>query len=191
MTSAPLSPSLPVVIVLAAGRGERFRAAGGTTGKLDALLEGRTVLDHVLNAVSDSGLPVHVVRPEHLSHRDLPGMGDSIAAGVTATAQACGWLILPGDLPLIQAATLQQVAQALMALPAGQHTVQPRHEGQRGHPVGFTRACGEALRALQGDEGARRVLQQFPPHLLDVDDEGAVWDVDTPQRLAHAAQRMR
>jgi CTP:molybdopterin cytidylyltransferase MocA len=44
---------------------------------------------------------------------------------------------------------------------------------------------------LQGDEGARRVLQQFPPHLLDVDDEGAVWDVDTPQRLAQAAQRMR
>ena len=188
----------PVVIVLAAGRGERFRAAGGQTGKLEAPLKGRPVLDHVLQAVADSGLPCHVVRPEDLAHLhslphsplDLPGMGDSIAAGVKATADAIGWLILPGDLPLIQAATLQRVAQALMALPDGHDTVQPRYQGQRGHPVGFTHACGDALRTLAGDEGARGVLRQFPPQLIDVDDEGAVWDVDTPQRLELAAQRM-
>ena len=180
-----------MVIVLAAGRGERFRASGGSTGKLEAPLKGRTVLAHVLQAVVDSGLPFHVVRPEHLGARHLPGMGDSIAAGVQATRQAGGWLILPGDLPLIQAATLQRVAQALMALPVGHHTVQPRYQGQRGHPVGFTATCADELTALEGDEGARSVLRQHPPQWLDVDDEGAVWDVDTPQRLEQAAERLR
>ena len=181
----------PVVIVLAAGRGERFRAAGGRTGKLEAPLAGRAVLDHVCQAVADSGLMAHVVRPEHLAHLTLSGMGDSIAAGVTATADACGWLILPGDLPLIRPDTLHLVASRLMTLPAGQQTVQPRFEGLRGHPVGFRRACGEALRALRGDEGARGVLAQWPPTMLSVDDEGTVLDVDTPERLAQAEQRLR
>jgi molybdenum cofactor cytidylyltransferase len=37
-------------------------------------------------------------------------MGDSIAAAVKATAGAKGWLILPADLPLVQAATLHELA---------------------------------------------------------------------------------
>jgi molybdenum cofactor cytidylyltransferase len=191
MTRQPLNDERPVVIVLAAGRGERFRAAGGQTGKLDAMLAGRPVLAHVLDAVTRSGLPCHVVRPQHLAHKPGAGMGDSIAAGVSATAGAAGWLILPGDLPLIQADTLRQVAETLMALPAGQETVQPQCQGQRGHPVGFRRPCEAALRALQGDEGAKGVLRQWPAQPLVVDDEGAVWDVDTPDRLEQAARRLR
>ena len=190
MKPLPSTDDRPVIIVLAAGRGERFRAAGGRTSKLQAPLAGLTVLDHVLKAVAGSGLPSHVVRPEHLAHMTRPGMGDSIAAGVTATAGARGWLILPGDLPLIRADTLQRVAQQLMSLPSGQYTVQPNFQSQRGHPVGFAAPCEAALRALQGDEGARRVLRQWPPMLLDVVDEGTVWDVDTPERLAQAELRM-
>jgi molybdenum cofactor cytidylyltransferase len=191
MSTFSSQDELPVVIVLAAGRGERFRAAGGHTGKLEAPLAGRTVLAHVLQAVADSGLPSHVVRPEQLSHLTQPGMGDSIASGVTATAGAPGWLVLPGDLPLIRSATLRLIAQQLMDLPAGQHTVQPYFEGQRGHPVGFRQPCEAALRALQGDEGARSVLRQWPALPMAVEDEGTVWDVDTPERLEQAAQRLR
>jgi len=190
MTTQALSPQRPVVIVLAAGRGERFRAAGGQTGKLEAMLAGRPVLAHVLDAVQRSGLDCHVVRPQHLAHTPGAGMGDSIACGVGATADAVGWLILPGDLPLIRADTLRQVADTLMALPPGQATVQPQYQGQRGHPVGFRRPCAAALCALQGDEGAKRVLRQWPAHRLEVDDEGAVWDVDTPERLEAAARRL-
>jgi molybdenum cofactor cytidylyltransferase len=197
MTPQHLSSECPVVIVLAAGRGERFRAAGGQTGKLQALLAGKPVLDHVLDAVKRSGLPCHVVRPEHLAHQPKAGMGDSIAAGVAATAGAPGWLILPGDLPLIRADTLRRVAQALMAGSTGPEaavktvTVQPQFQGQRGHPVGFDASCEAALLALQGDEGAKSVLRHCPPWMLEVDDEGAVWDVDTPERLAQAASRLR
>ncbi|HET7837586.1 MAG TPA: NTP transferase domain-containing protein, partial [Variovorax sp.] len=125
-------PPLPTVIVLASGRGERFRAAGGSGHKLQAALAGATVLDHTLAAVRASGLPWHL---EDVGH---PGMGDSIAAAVRATPGAAGWLILPADLPLVQPATLKAVASAL----AGSvRAAQPHYRGQRGHPVGFAAGC--------------------------------------------------
>ncbi|MBU1359268.1 MAG: NTP transferase domain-containing protein, partial [Gammaproteobacteria bacterium] len=95
------APRLPTVIVLASGRGERFRAAGGVGSKLKALLAGRTVLEHTLASARASGLDWHLEDAGH------PGMGDSIAAAVRATAGAAGWLILPGDLPLVQPSTLR------------------------------------------------------------------------------------
>ncbi|MDB5938449.1 MAG: hypothetical protein JWP77_813 [Polaromonas sp.] len=72
-------------------------------------MDGKTVLQRTLDAVAGSGLDWHLV------DQGFPGMGDSIAAGVRATAQSNGWLILPADLPLIQPATLRAVAQALLA----------------------------------------------------------------------------
>ncbi len=178
-----INASLPVVIVLAAGRGERFAASGGTTHKLAAPLAGKTVLAHVLDAVRVSGLPCHVVRPG--PDGATAGMGDSIAAGVRATANAPGWLILPGDLPLIEPATLRQLALAPTC-----PVLAPRYLGERGHPVRFSAACGSALRALQGEQGAASVLkaQQALGGLqwLDVDDAGVVTDIDTVADLQAA-----
>ena len=98
----------PTVLVLASGRGERFLASGGQSHKLKALLSGKPVLQHTLDAVRASGLPWHVEDAGH------PGMGDSIAAAVRATVDSDGWLILPGDLPLIQPATIALLAGALI-----------------------------------------------------------------------------
>jgi len=56
--------SSPVVIILAAGRGERFLASGGKTHKLEAVLAGQSVLTHVIQAVEAANLPWHLVRPE-------------------------------------------------------------------------------------------------------------------------------
>lgn len=175
-------PRAPVVIVLAAGQGERFRAAGGLQHKLDAPLGQQTVRAHVLAAVQASGLAWHVVEREHTQHLPVQGMGSSIATGVAATAGAHGWLILPADLPLIQPETLRRVAQALRTQPV----VVPCVQSQRGHPVGFGAMCRDALLALRGDEGAKSVLQQHGASCIDLDDVGCILDVDTPQALAKA-----
>jgi molybdenum cofactor cytidylyltransferase len=177
-------PSLPVVIVLAAGLGARFRAAGGLQHKLDAPMGPKTVKQHVMSAVQACDLPWHVVEPEHTAHLHEQGMGTSIAIGVAATANAHGWLILPADLPLIQADTLRCVAQALQT-----HTVVvPLVNGQRGHPVGFGKVCRDELLALSGDQGAKSVMQRHAAQTLELEDMGCILDVDTPQTLAHAAQ---
>jgi molybdenum cofactor cytidylyltransferase len=139
------------------------------------------VLERTLDAVRASGLAWHL---EDVGH---PGMGDSIAAAVRATAGAAGWLILPGDLPLVQPATLRRVAEALAD---GAAAVQPQYAGRRGHPVAFGVGARDALTALAGERGAAPVLQALRARGevvdLAVDDVGTVTDIDTLADLAAA-----
>jgi molybdenum cofactor cytidylyltransferase len=173
-------PKLPTVIVLASGRGERFAASGGQVHKLQALLGGKKIIDWTLDAVRTSGLPYHVENAGH------PGMGDSIAAAVRATNNAHCWLILPADLPLIQPATLLAVAQALQHAPL----VYPKFQGQRGHPVGFSRIYAAQLENLQGNKGAAQLIVAQAATELIVNDVGCVTDIDTLEDLEMAQQRL-
>jgi molybdenum cofactor cytidylyltransferase len=144
------------------------------------MLHGKTVLKHTVDAVRASGLPYHVETAPH------PGMGDSIAAAVCATPEATGWLIIPGDLPLIQPATLLAVADALVDHAA----VLPMFEGHRGHPVGFGAACRAELESLKGNQGAALVLIAHAAIELVVTDAGSVTDIDTVDDLNRVAQQM-
>jgi molybdenum cofactor cytidylyltransferase len=176
MVQAVNTTLLPTVIVLTSGRGLRFAASGGTVPKLQAMLGDKTVLEHTLAAVRASGLPWYV------ECAGLPGMGDSIAAGVRATPMANGWLVLPGDLPLVQAQTLLAVAHALAHHPV----VVPVYEGRSGHPVGFAPACREQLQNLEGNQGAAPVVRAQAAMKLIVKDAGICMDIDTVQDLACA-----
>jgi molybdenum cofactor cytidylyltransferase len=170
----------PVVLVLASGRGERFAASGGQGPKLQAPLAGKPVLEWTLAAVRASGLRWHLERADHA------GMGDSIAAAVRATSDAWGWLVLPGDLPLVQPETLLAVADALNHY----DVVVPHYRGQRGHPVGFRDVCESALRGLSGPHGAQPVVRAQAAvdavHDMDIDDVGIVTDIDTLADLREA-----
>lgn len=170
----------PTVLVLASGRGERFTASGGRVHKLQALLAGKPVLQHTLDAVIASGLPWHLEDAGH------PGMGDSIAAAVRATPEAAGWLVLPADLPLVRSETLRAIAGAL-----AQHAVAvPVYQGARGHPVGFSAACRDGLLSLEGNQGAAPVLRAQQAinsvAFLALDDVGTVTDIDTVEDLVCA-----
>lgn len=175
----------PVVLVLASGRGERFVASGGIGSKLKASLAGKPVLERTLDAVKESGLPWHLEDQGH------PGMGDSIAAAVHATRNAQGWLVLPGDLPLVDPRSLRRVAEALKT----HEVVLPHHQGVRGHPVGFGAACRDELLALVGAEGAASVVRAHAARggafRLDLHDAGIVTDIDTVQDLAAAERRLQ
>lgn len=188
----------PVIVVLAAGQGSRF---AGSQHKLAQDLGGASVLGRTIVHAIESHLPVIVVTTQPLAaeaarwvaRRDvvvLPevgspgaeplGMGFSIAAGVTARPDAGGWLVLPGDMPLVLPRTLVQVAEGL-----AQHAVvYAQYRGRRGHPVGFAAELFSELVQLRGDEGARRVMARYPSQGLEVDDPGVLLDVDTPADLA-------
>lgn len=120
------------------------------------------------------------------------GLGASLAAGVAASAEAQGWIVALGDMPFIQAATIAAVRErlaegALIAAPM------LRAGGQRGHPVGFSRALRAELAALDGDEGARAVIAAHRAEvvLVEVDDPGIVKDIDTPADLERQGERPR
>ena len=103
------------------------------------------------------------------------GMGASIAAGVGASPDSSGWLVLPGDMPMIQPATVVAVANALELHPVAYAQFRAR----RGHPVGFAAELYPELTALSGDEGARRIVARYPAFPVELDDAGILVDIDT------------
>lgn len=188
--------SKPTIVVLAAGQGRRF---GPGAHKLLQPLAGGSVLATTLRHAIETGWRVGVVTTAALvpavtpfiATRDLVvlddaeaerGMGHSIAAGVAASASARGWLLLPGDMPLIRPASILAVGRALAEHPVAY----AQYRGRRGHPVGFAPELVSELIALTGDEGARRLVARYPALAVEVDDPGVLLDVDTEADLAAA-----
>jgi molybdenum cofactor cytidylyltransferase len=119
------------------------------------------------------------------SERCARGLGASLAAAVSASRDAAGWLVALGDMPFISPATIAAVKRALEK---GAAIAAPRlrgADGSRGHPVGFSMAMAAELESLDGDEGARSVIQRHRGRvvLIDVDDAGILSDIDTPSDL--------
>ena len=179
----------PTIVVPAAGRGSRF---GGPLHKLEQPFEGGTVLGATLRHAIETQLPVLVVTTAALAPlvarqvatRDIlvlssgeaaRGMGYTIAAGVAERSGSPGWIVLPADMPLLRPSTVLAVATALEQHPV----VYAQYRGRRGHPVAFAAELYSDLILLDGDDGARRVVARYPSHGQDVDDPGALLDVDT------------
>jgi molybdenum cofactor cytidylyltransferase len=182
-------PTSPTIVVLAAGPGRRFR---GAEPKLQQPLGSTSVLATTLRHAIESRLPLLVVLTEQLAplaaslvaKRDMlvlaeadtrRGIGHSIAAGVAERASAHGWLVLPGDMPVVKPATLRAVAAALAEHPVAC----AQYRGRRGYPVGFGAELYSELVMLSGDDGARRLIARYPAHGEEVDDPGVLVDVDT------------
>ena len=194
----------PAVVVLAAGAGSRYH---GTRHKLSEKLGGDSVLVRTLRNAIASEMSVVLVISEALiaearglvapadmvvvDARSLQsqtgwGMGDSIAAGVSIHASAGGWLVLPGDMPLVRPSSLRAVAAALDQQPIAF----AQHHGRRGHPVGFGAELFSELVMLKGDEGARRLLARYPTAAVELDDPGVLFDIDTVDDLAVAQRHL-
>lgn len=112
------------------------------------------------------------------------GLGASIAAAVKASRDADGWLVALADMPLILPATHRAVAEALSR--GARLAAAADSEGRRGHPVGFSAELYGDLAALDGEEGARSVVERHRAwlELVRVDDPGIFHDIDSPGDLA-------
>ncbi|WP_397452023.1 NTP transferase domain-containing protein [Pseudomonas sp. NA-150] len=186
-------------IVLAAGQGSRYReVAGADQDKLLAPCVGRDgvvrpVLEQVLlNVANIVDQVVLLARPEchaviELGQRyacrvellESAGMGDSIAAAVTAEPDHRGWLVVLGDMPFILPETLSFLVESL----DDDHICVPVYNGALGHPVAFGRRFCLPLMALSGDRGAKRLFQPELVRQIEVNDPGVLWDVDVPEAL--------
>ena len=181
-------------ILLAAGAARRFgaakllqRLADGTPIGLASLRNLQAALAHVVVVVRPGDDPVAALYSDAGAHTLVCpdadyGMGHSLAAGVAHHAQAQGWIVALADMPNILPETIRSVAHELSERGG---IVVPYFGSERGHPVGFSVAFREELLALQGDSGARAILQAHPQaiHRLEVNDAAVVQDIDTPQDL--------
>lgn len=181
------------VLVLAAGRSERF----GSDKRTTRLPDGGQMLSATVSNARESGLPLLVCLGIHdnqlangLAAPDVSclqcrraeeGMGSTLAEGIRSIAGWDGALVALADMPWITPGTYQQVA---MALTPGT-IVQPHYRNKPGHPVGFGAAFFPALGALSGDEGGKHLLAENLDKLrrLDVADAAIHRDVDRPQDI--------
>ena len=185
-------------VLLAAGFSARFGA-----NKLLEEIDGHALIAHSAAALSPCDRVIAVVRADDeqlqselhtlgidcvLNPEPGRGMGFSIACGVNATAHSKGWCLLPADMPYVMAAT---TALLVDALHAGTAMAAPFYQGRRGHPVAFSHSFVNALCALDGDSGARSILEQNASQLTSIitDDAGVLVDIDTAQDLNKTVNR--
>ena len=181
-------------LVLAAGAGSRFGGA-----KLMTPWRGGVLLDGALAAAKTA--PVEAVwgvvgaDPAVAAHfkakgahvveaRDHAlGLSASLKAGIAALPRdAAGVIVFLGDMPLTPRTVPVQLAEALAA---GAPAAVPTFEGRVGNPAAISACLFMELLALQGDKGARAVLEGLGDALVRVPapDAGVLIDVDRPDDL--------
>ncbi len=183
-------------IVLAAGRGERL----GTIKPL-VPIDGEQALTRVIHTIKEAGIKDIVVVLGHaaemvqaqvdftgcrvvINPRYETGMAGSLIRGIESVSPAAqGVLIFHADMPTVRAETIRAVIQRAKQ---GARIAAPSRRGQRGFPVFLHRSCfQELLPTLTGDVGARRYISSHAEELVlvEVDDQGAIRDIDRPEDL--------
>lgn len=185
-------------LVLAAGAGSRF---GGV--KLLASLEGRPLLQHVLDAVAAAGLGDVVVvlgdaadeieaqiswRAERRIRNPHPeaGLSSSLRIGLAAVAaldhEVAGVLVLLGDQPLVRPDVIARLLDA--PRDPARPIVVPRYAAAGGaNPAFLMRAAWPLADGLTGDRGMGPVIAAHPELVHEVSVEGENPDVDTREDL--------
>lgn len=199
-----------VGVLLAAGTGSRYRAAAthsphaGAHKLLATLPDGRRVaqasamtllatLPTTLAVLGQAQTPVELsIALSALGctivHAPCTpvGMGVSLATAArylldraaTPTAPS-GCVVALADMPWLRADTLTH----LLSHAAPDRIVVPIFNGQRGHPVVFGARFLPELATLEGDTGARALLNRYGALEIECHDAGVVRDVDTPADL--------
>jgi len=189
-------------VVLAAGRSSRMGHA-----KQVALIDGQPMVVRAVTIALQSGADVvGVVLGAHAAAVEAAlaplverqenaiqcyrneawatGQASSVRTAIAHLPATVGAvLFLPVDQPFVPPTLLQQL---IAAWRAGARLAAPAIEGTaRGAPAIFDRALWPELLALEGDVGARPLLQRHRDQLISVAAEAA-WlrDIDTPADLA-------
>lgn len=191
-----------VAVIMAAGASRRFGAGDKRRARLPT---GQSLLAATVAKAVASFSRLRVVIREEDDPRalglaaDLPiirarqardGLGASIAEAFTtlmgdgALDEVTAAAVLLGDMPGLAAETLRLLQRRARR----DRIIRPRHAGHPGHPVLFGRDFWPELTALEGDEGARRIIRQHRAlyQEIEVSDPGIHLDIDTAADLATA-----
>lgn len=199
VATKPSDPKV-VAIVLAAGRSSRM----GGPNKLMAMFDGKPLVRQTAERAMASTADQVVAVTGHQGERvrqalaglglqgvDNPdfasGLSASLRVGVAALPDdAAGALIVLGDMPGVSSADLDRMIAAFRQS-GGEAVVRATHFGKRGNPVILPRRLFGEVAHLEGDTGARHLIEAEGEAIVDVElGEGASLDVDTPEAMASA-----
>jgi molybdenum cofactor cytidylyltransferase len=191
-------------IILAAGLSSRFDSGPEET-KLVVPLFGKPLVRRVAEAaLASRARPILVVTGHAaakveaaLKTLDLSfifnpgyrtGLASSLKAGIAALpASTAGALIMLADMPFVSAGLIDHLIQAYEESAPVPLAVVPVRAGVRGNPVLIGRDLFDSIKSLEGDRGARAILDGAGKDVLEclVDDEAIGIDIDTTKALRH------
>lgn len=143
------------------------------------------VTGHMADAIRDaiSGIPVMIVH----NNEYASGLSSSIRAALRVIPEDCaGVLIHLADMPLVREAHIAVLVEAFLGN-AGSVIVRATAAGRPGNPVILPRSLFSDLSLLDGDTGARALIEASHIPIVGVEiGRAASHDVDTPAALEAA-----
>ena len=135
-----------------------------------------------------AGLAVHWVDNPHADR----GISASIAAGIARLSNDVEAVVITlGDQPLIDAQVIARVVSRWRESPDEVSAVTTQYADGRGHPTLFGAALFPALRSLEGDRGARELLDSLGQQAAVIQADGPrPADVDTPDALRDVERQL-
>ncbi len=186
-------------VVLAAGKSSRMGR-----NKLLLEVEGRTILDRILDAIKASAVDEAVVVLGHdpgsirpiveahgvstvLNPEHEKGMTSSFQAGLREVTADAAFLVL-GDQLGLEPALLDEMVDLMVSDP-GALIISPVHDGRRGHPVLFRRSLFYEILSLGEGETMKDIVLRHEEDHKSV--RGSMWctmDIDTPEDFERAVR---
>jgi len=178
-------------IVLAAGKSSRM----GIDNKLLLEFNGKAMVSHVIDQLVLSNVHQIIVvlgneaeqvrksitqNVEFIDNADYNyGLSTSLIAGINALPPDCeGVMICLGDMPYITADNYNMLIENYQE----DKIIAPTMDGKVGNPIIFSNSYFEKLLKLSGDKGAKKIMKEYPEHVIEVDvGSTAIFnDIDTP-----------
>ena len=204
-----MTPTGPIAgIILAAGMSKRF-------GRPKQLLKigGEFIINRVVDAALKSLLDSVILVLGHCHAEILPVLGDriknpnlqmvinrdykkgmscSLRCGVlTVQSRSAAIMFLLGDQPLLDSETINLLIEQYRLSP--KEICVPLCQGRRKNPTLFSSAYYDRLLTIEGDTGARAIIEGQPENVLfvEIGRPDCFQDVDTPGDLALAESLFR
>ena len=184
-------------IILAAGSSRRF----GDDKRKATLQNGNMLIENTINIAAktlDSVLVVlrfgdRAFADELDSKINIPGisyflapdsakgMAHSLSNAIQKAVDMDAAMIFLADMPYIREETITKLINVYNANKDLQPIVIPTANGTPGHPVIFDKAYFNEIQSLEGDRGARPVVDAHQDKLIqvEIDDPGILRDIDT------------
>jgi molybdenum cofactor cytidylyltransferase len=186
-------------VVLAAGKSERMGQ-----NKLFLSLNGKALIDNILDAVAAAGIDEQVIvlghKPEPVIEAIKPrlrtlkiavnedyeqGMTSSFQKGLEALPHVDAAFLVLGDEPIFDPNILKLMVQQMENSQGKALIVSPIHKGKKGHPLLFHRQLFAEILNLKNPQTIRDIVHRYADRLLTIEaPQWTIMDIDTPEDYA-------